>query len=210
MAIKVQGETYADEAEVVDTIGKLTAEAFAMPAGKERAELAAHIDRLNAAIEPDALTVAESGDGSDNGGERLAAPSSEPSPALLEETDVALLEPGMSYLCPMCRGEGELAFEPPEDPNWEKCEACDGWGRTSTGSLVPGYQVSQCSVCGGEGRRPTGEIAAPVANKVATAADVPEALGAVWDAEHSYWMPPPETQPPWPGATWDTYHGKWA
>lgn len=210
MKYRIQGETYADAGELIDTIGRLTAEMLEMADGPERVALLEHIERLQTALGPE---VESEGNADDAPAMRDRLPEPDPAPASsgeLDEVDRELLEHGAKFACPMCDGVGELTYEPPQDPNAERCADCDGWGKVYTGSRVPGYEVEDCRSCKGEGRvrEPVAEYAAIAAP--AKAAEFPGQLGALWDGENSAWLPPPGQQPPWVGATWDSFYGKWA
>lgn len=53
--------------------------------------------------------------------------------------------------CPMCKGDGVLAIEPPADPRAERCADCDGLGTVYTGSRVPESATRPCGKCSGAG-----------------------------------------------------------
>lgn len=46
-------------------------------------------------------------------------------------------------------GDGQPDY--PADPDTEKCERCDGYGQTRTGSHAPGQETRACPGCSGQG-----------------------------------------------------------
>ena len=78
-------------------------------------------------------------------------------------------------MCPLCIGEGFLRpwpvgelpgeqldamdvlsgrFTPPEyveDADYQRCDHCDGWGKTITGAQDPGHLTKLCDKCSGNG-----------------------------------------------------------
>lgn len=210
MTIRVKGETYADAAELAETIERLGADHAAMPDGPAKVSLGAHIDELYSVLGG----YATSGDGLGGSGDKAPGPpGASPLPPATDdnegdETDTLL--DGAGVVCPMCDGSGELAADPPDDPRATRCNDCDGWGKVYTGSRVRGHEVRDCPTCQGGGfvEPPTTVASPPPASR--TAAEAPEAPGATWDAVNGNWMRPEGGQPPWPGATWDSFYGKWA
>lgn len=54
-------------------------------------------------------------------------------------------------LCPSCLGMGAVVEAPPFDPHTHRCEACQGHGRTRTGSQVADQAERPCLDCQGRG-----------------------------------------------------------
>lgn len=210
MAIRIKGETYRDAAELAETIERLGNDYAEMPEGAAKTNLAAHIDELYSVLGGYAPGGDGKGDGGDKAGKVSTASSSSSTTDEPENDDDDALAEGAQFTCPMCGGTGELPHEPPPDPRSARCPDCEGWGKVYTGSLVEGHTVRDCHTCQGQGwvDRSGERAAQPDVNK--TAADMPEQMGALWDAKRKFWMPPAGQQPPWPGATWDTYYGKWS
>lgn len=75
----------------------------------------------------------------------------------LELTGRELPENGVT--CPTC-GLGIVDVEMRNDPEAERCEQCNGLGRTLTGSLVPGNADRVCPGCNGQGYRATAVVPA--------------------------------------------------
>lgn len=210
MTIKVKGETYADAAELAETIERLGADHAAMPDGPAKVSMGAHIDELYSVLGG----YATSEGGSGGSGDKAPGPSgASPLPPTTDDNDddqnEALAE-GAMFTCPMCGGAGELPNEPPPDPKSDRCVTCKGWGKVYTGSLVEGHAIRECPTCQGQGWTEKAPSFAPPAPASRTAAEAPEAPGATWDAVNENWMRPEGGQPPWPGATWDSFYGKWA
>ena len=81
--------------------------------------------------------------------------------------------------------------EYPEAPNIETCRVCQGYGKTKTGSRVPGNETTTCTNCKGFGYYPppaTGDGGAPVADTGHHPVDVPAA--AVVQADVDNWGEP--------------------
>lgn len=67
------------------------------------------------------------------------------------ETETETDEDASGLPCPLCGGNIDLPDVPPQDSNKERCNTCNGFGMTVTGSLVPEMQIDQCSDCQGRG-----------------------------------------------------------
>lgn len=63
---------------------------------------------------------------------------------------------------------------PRQDPQTTRCEVCNGWGETLTGSRIAPYLTRTCSTCGGRGYV---ELTAPPSEE-------PESKGEPWPAEY--------------------------
>lgn len=208
-AIKVQGETYADVGELNAAIEELETTLGDMPDGTpEHEKLAQHVETLRAAAETSGTGEAASGPVAEPepvSDEPPKDPKSEEQEHTHSLRDAA--DNGKQIVCPLCGNDIPFPEAPPLDPNVQRCPDCQGWGNVLTGSRVDGHVWRDCPTCNGNGYVDKRGTSIPVIGS--KAAPVPEAPGAIWNADTETWNPPPGQQPPWAGAVWDTFLGKW-
>jgi hypothetical protein len=210
MKLRIQGETYADRAEVVDTIGRLEADYLTMADGQARADLLTHIERLKDAVDGRAASAGTNAGGGNGGTDE--SPSSVPPepPAAASDPEPEPESEGAEPVCPMCNGEGVLEVEPPLHPSYERCADCDGFGLIYTGSRRGGRAVEDCPTCQGDGFKKRANVPAVEPMPAMRYAQLPEWSGAQLAPDGSGWLPPLPATPPWDGATWDKFYGRWS
>lgn len=78
-----------------------------------------------------------------------------------EWSRIAGVAPGSLTACASCGGVGFIELPLRSRPDVKRCEACNGYGETMTGSLREGRAIMDCAVCSGYGYVPdAGESAA--------------------------------------------------
>lgn len=209
MSIKVKGETYESYDDLFAAIVDLTVKLEDMPSeSPEYGNLAEHIADLRAGLPADFKPTPE--ENPDHSTAESPDESGAEGVELSEEVTTnirAAYEHGLDVVCPTCGQHVDMPEAPPRDPDIDTCPNCNGWGQVVTGSRVDGHVWRNCSRCEGQGWV-TKSVTVP-ASFNAGAASVPQAPGAIWNADTSRWDPPAGVQPPWAGAMWDNLLGKW-
>lgn len=209
MTITVKGEKYGSLDELFNSIVELTVTLESMPSDSpEHNNLAKHIEDLKAELPEDykpsppedsPVASAATPEDGDEGGEEL--------PEEVTTNIRSAYEHGLDVVCPTCGQHVDMPEAPPRDPDIDTCPNCNGWGQVVTGSRVDGHVWRNCSRCDGQGWVVKSVVVPASFN--AGAAQVPQAPGAIWNADTSRWNPPVGQQPPWAGAMWDDLLGKW-
>lgn len=94
-------------------------------------------------------------------GERIAAMVDAEEARVLAAEAAETEDETTVFPCPVCGGDIALPNAPKQDPNKVRCNACDGWGMTATGSMAPDMQVAPCTVCDGRGWQPIHAVYTP-------------------------------------------------